>query len=666
MTLDVNTKANGSVQGRAESRPDDYGSMYGGVLSLILQTAGAADRFIPYSYFPAARDAQLRRFWKQETMMAGGVFSITSRVASLDSDILSDLPRKKRYAQDLFAEAEFGQGYRVLSEKLIQDFLTQDNGGFIELVGRGRPDKPMIGPVTSFNHMDSAQCYRTYNKEYPVIYSNPQTGNIHKMHTTRVTSLSQLTAPDELARGMGFCAVSRALQAAQYIRAVQVFKDEKVSGRFTRAIGYGRGFNREHLKNALEVNEITGKAAGYMMYRGIPFIIPPGTGIADVELKLLDLASLGDGFNYMDEITVYVYMLALAFGTDARDFWPATASGATKGDATVQNMKARGKALADIIQKLEFILTRRILRTISPTLEFKYDFVDDDADEQQALIHEKRVNTISAAKSAGFITAEEGRAQLIANGVLIESALQVAPDLTQEAAPSNESDAQETLDAGDVGDDGALIQRESKASRIVRWMATQKAIQASRIDFESGVEDLLLEVQKGNVTRVKFSYALRNLITVYSRKAFLDGLSDGGIADGEIEGDDATILNAHIRAQSQYVTALGDSMYGADGNLLAGYSGAGIEAKASLWFSNSIYPAYELGRYSADANGLYEWVLGAAEKHCLVCPKLAGQKHRLKHWHERGLIPKAGELPCNGGCKCSLVKTTGKSQGRFV
>lgn len=670
MTLDATIKANnGSVQGRAKPMPGDDGGIYGNVMQLLVNMSTAADRFIPPSYFPGARDMQLRRFWKHESIMAGGIYTMTSRVSSLDHDILSEQPRKKKEAQDLLKRCEFEQGFHVFTQKVVQDVLTQDNGAFVELVGRGRADRPLIGPVTDFHHIDSAQCYRTFNPEYPVLYQNPQDGTLHKLHKTRVAYFSQMTLPDEQARGIGFCAVSRALQIAQYIRDVMQYKAEKVGGRFTRALGYGKGFRKEDLKAALEINEQTGKAAGFLLYRGIPFILPPGGNmVGDVSLGMLDLASLGDGFVYQDEITTYVYILALAFGTDARDFWPATVSGATKGDAAVQNMKARGKGYADIIQALEFLITTRILQTLSKSLQFIFDFVDDEQDEQEARIHETRMRTISAAKRDGIITPEEARMQAIHFGILAEEALTANPTLTEQAAPANAGDAETTdaLDPNDVTDDGTLLNNESKAAKYARWRRTEKAIQSTRLNFESKVEDLLAQVQAGNVTRVKFSAALRGAITVACRQAYLDGLTDGGVGDGVLEAEDESILNSHIRAQSPYVTDLGAEMFGADGNRLANYTVAGISQKAALWFSNSVYPAYELGRFSADANGLYEWVLGAAEKHCDSCPQLAGQKHRLKHWHSRGLIPKAGILPCNGGCKCSLVRTTGRSQGGFI
>src|SRR6185369_6724414 len=97
----------------------------------------------------------------------------------------------------------------------------------------GRADKPLRGPVMQLAHLDSANCWRTFDPEFPVLYTNPYTGAYHKIHESRIMSGSSLTAPEELARGIGLCAVSRVYLYAQIARDIATFKHEKISGRFT-------------------------------------------------------------------------------------------------------------------------------------------------------------------------------------------------------------------------------------------------------------------------------------------------------------------------------------------------------------------------------------------------------------------------------------------------
>gem|GEM_PF-2095882 len=190
------------------------------------------------------------------------------------------------------------------------------------------------------------------------------------------------------------------------------------------------------------------------------------------------------------------------------------------------------------------------------------------------------------------------------------------------------------------------------------WLS-QKSIQSTRLNFESDFEDILAEGRNGGLNRRRFGTLVRAIIAKYGRRAYRDGLIDGGIEDGDMDTEDFQAVDAIIAQQSAYVTNFADKVF------KEGLSDAMAYGKPEMWFNKSLYPMYEAGLASADKNGLYEWVLGNAE-HCRTCLALNGQKHRMKEYVKRGLVPKSDKLECKGfKCACNLVRTTGRAKGRF-
>jgi hypothetical protein len=189
-----------------------------------------------------------------------------------------------------------------------------------------------------------------------------------------------------------------------------------------------------------------------------------------------------------------------------------------------------------------------------------------------------------------------------------------------------------------------------------------KALQATRLDFEVAFEDLLNAAREGGMSRRQFSIRLRNLLTVNGRKAFEDGLREGGV-EGEFSEDDEARYRALLADQSQYVRNLANTLFSEDG----GITDAQAANKPAMWFNKSIQPFYDAGRLSAQQNAMFEWVLGRTEQHCRTCLGLSGQRHRLKTFHKYDLVPKSRKLACGGWlCDCRLVRTALPARGRLT
>lgn len=187
-----------------------------------------------------------------------------------------------------------------------------------------------------------------------------------------------------------------------------------------------------------------------------------------------------------------------------------------------------------------------------------------------------------------------------------------------------------------------------------------KSIQAIRLDFEMRFDDVLAAIRDGGIdNRRRAGNILRQIIRVFGARAYRQGLVDGGVFDDPSDDEQAEI-NSLIAEQSKYVSNLTQVLIKEDG-----ITDAQARDKAAMWFNKSIQVFYAAGLLSANKNGLYEWVIGPTEESCRDCIRLNGQKHRLRHWKAR-YMPQDDKLSCRGfNCKCRLVPTTGKAQGKF-
>ena len=405
LDLDVNQQ---SFQSRAIQDPFGLGESATFADSFMFHLTQVVDEFPAWSIYPGRRDRDLRKFWKTEPTIAGAVYSSAAWGKGLENQLFGD-EEQNEFAEDLLRSADFGAGHRTLVEKTIIDYHTQDNGTFWEKVGAGDPLGPLIGAVRQINYLDPAQCLRTFDWEFPILYTNPITHDIHKIHHSRVVMRSSMTQPNELARGVGLSSLSRALQSVQTIKDIHVYRHEKVSGNFKRGVGFGKGITAKTLQRVLGDANVADESAGFTRFNGIPFVV----SVQGVELSILDLASLPDGFDLETDTTLYIYILALCFGVDAREFWPATQSGATKADASIQSQKARGKGKADLIRTVEGMFRE----CLPDGTNFTYDFNDDEHDQRVAVMDQVTVQTLSIAKRDEAITAREYRAIMLKNDI---------------------------------------------------------------------------------------------------------------------------------------------------------------------------------------------------------------------------------------------------------
>jgi hypothetical protein len=319
----------------------------------------------------------------------------------------------KAIQESLIELSDFGQGWNVSYGKGILDFLSQDNGCFWEIIGPGDPTGPIIGLPLGINHLDSGRVTRTRTPEYPIVYEDLK-GQKYKLHYTRVIEMASMPSADLRMNGVGFCGVSRAINTAQHLVDISTFEQEKLGSRPARALLVGSKIPTKDLALAFHMAAQQMDNESLSRFAKSVFI---GNPTQDINVDMIDLASLPDGFDKDASIKLGMACIALAFGVDLRELWPATITGATKADASIQHMKARGKAIGEILQRTTNQMEQKFL---PPYLKMVHDFTDDEEDAARASILNIRSQAYERLLANRALTERIAREKMLEDGSITE------------------------------------------------------------------------------------------------------------------------------------------------------------------------------------------------------------------------------------------------------
>jgi len=394
-----------------------------GVVSapILLRFATVADEIS--RWWSPNRDRQLREFWRTEPLLASAIFTVMSRQAAF-TWTLDGEPGPVKKAHDILTHADLGQGWLSFIEKGTEDLCTQDNGWFIEIIrpkGAG-PEAPPIGIA----HLDAGACTRTGDAEIPLVYRDRK-GIKHFLYWWQVIMMAEMPSPIQTMNGVGFCAVSRVLKAAQILRDIGTYKKEKVSSQPQRGLWFIQGIRRSIIDDALK------EAAEEEANRGLTRFVTPkiiATMDAGVPLNIheLDFASLPDGFDEETTLRWYIAQLAMGFGTDYQDFAPMPGQKlGTGAQAEVQARQARAKSSALFRKRLEFAINQYIL---PQSVDFKFVVVDPEEELENAKVAKLRAEARHIRIESGEIDIGEARQLALDDGDLSPEMME--RDITEE------------------------------------------------------------------------------------------------------------------------------------------------------------------------------------------------------------------------------------------
>lgn len=370
----------------------DFGS------SFTFFVASVADIMIPWGMNILSRDKQLREFYPTEPILASAVGGVVMRNAAFEWKIEGPKYTREAVTQMLHSAISGNTiGWMPFIEAVSTDLETQDNGAFIEII---RAEDDPASPVIGLGHLDAAMCKRTASIEYPVIYTDEK-NNLHKLTWYQVIPISDLPSPNVKMKGAGMCAVSRVLRMAQILKDLEVYKHEKISGRFARAIHFVGGASRK------DIEDIEHKSQEEADNRGLTrFIMPmiftsldPEKPVSHVEVPL---ASLPDHFDLDVELKWYIATIALGFGGDYQDFAPLPGGNlGTSTQSEILHRKSRGKGPAFFMNFIRDIFK---YRGIMPrNVEFGFYEQDLAADKERAQLSQIRATTRAMQMRSGEI-----------------------------------------------------------------------------------------------------------------------------------------------------------------------------------------------------------------------------------------------------------------------
>jgi len=366
-------------------------------------------------WWSKSRDVYLSRVWKRNNHLSIAVYNTQAKIVGIPFRIRAvneSIPEHNEQAQVvsylLSTASEFKKGFIAAYERFIEDLLTQDNGAFLEIIGDGSPDGPIIGSPLAVRHLDSSRCIRTGHPIYPVLYEDKD-GVLYKLHWTRVIEMAQMPSARTDMNGVGFCAISRAIEIAQTLMDMIRYKQERLGSRPHNQLLVGQGITGRQIMEALFKTAQEADSRGLQRYGRTTAI---GSERTDVSITKIDLNHL-DPFDEQTGTTLGMYAIASAFGMDADELWPVGGRGTSKGDANLRRMRSRGRLPSQITG---YIAMQFNLKFLPPHLRMEFDFKDDEEDQQRAIIRDIRGRNRERDLGTGSVNVRTARIAMLRDG----------------------------------------------------------------------------------------------------------------------------------------------------------------------------------------------------------------------------------------------------------
>lgn len=435
------------------------------------------------AYWSRWRDAWLREFVYRpgNDLLAGAISTVAAKVATTGWYFEGPERTANFYRRVLLEQMGFGAGWTFDIMQGVWDYLTQDAGWSEERIRLGDADR--AGAAIGFAHLDAARVYPTLDPEWPIRYNDvegdPTDANTFPLlHNSQVVRIVDSPTPNRLRRGVGFCAVSRALTTAHILMDIATYERERLSDLPPAGLLLINNLTRDQWLDLTKGYDVKQKQQGNRVWRDVmvAFGLDPALPL---KAELMSFRQVPEHFDKRETTEIAVYSFALAFRVDPRDLWPV--SSGTLGTATeaeVMHLKAKAKGPGLILTSIERALNDGF--SLPPSLTFTFDFQDTDEDEQAARIAESKAKFIGAlatppmGQAEGIITREEARAWLVRQSLFDEDELPALVAPTEQVAEDIE--AAKSLARLDMGprsrvySDGRVIRLER---RPVAWSGHQ-------------------------------------------------------------------------------------------------------------------------------------------------------------------------------------------------
>jgi hypothetical protein len=614
------------------------------------------------SPFGTKRLDQQLRAWSRNmwgSLWMGGRQKLAKTAASTPWIVKGN--RRVNAMQTLLQSAEWGGGWQYFIEMLVRDFTTYNIGAIVEIVGHGKTDKPLLGPPIGIKLLDPLRCWLTGIPDTPICYENfwidatgEQRTSFHFMHESRVHRIVDMPDSDERLLGIGESAFYRYIGHHYRQILINKYTVERLSDQPPAGFLVMGNVKQSDVTDATKLYEGNRATEGQTVWRNIQTLQSVDRN-SPIDVQFINFSNLPENFNFKEYMEVDVRIAALSLGIDPQDIWPLGGQLAgTAEQSRVLSEKSKGQSIGLIYKYIETMLNTKVL---PPSAEFEFK----PEDTETALKNAQRAQAwTTVAVDPGVPADQMERRQLLANTVdewrdvlTDQDGIVTLPDVDpKDESQQGEVQVEDTQDES-VDEDAAQAE-DTGNEQTKEYLSTRKR-------FISRVADALQAAQQRDISRTRFGIIMRGHLAREGRRAYMDGLSDGGVEVNVLEGEDKARFNAWMAEQSAFVTELGRSIYKRDAGVF--FDSA---RRADTWGNKSLNPLYQEALGVADKNGLYQWALGSTKEHCKTCRTADGQIHRMKEWIRAGVLPQGSRLICKGyQCKCTLTRVRGRARGRL-
>lgn len=366
-------------------------------------------------WWSRARDRELSQTWKESNHLSLAVYNSQAKIVGIPFEIVpldyssaDSLKEAEELTESIIMASEFGKGFDVCYSKFIEDLLTSDNGGFMEVIGDGPPDGPIEGKPIALRHLDSRHCTRTGDPIFPVLYTDV-TGKMYKLNWTRVIAVSQMPSSRRNMNGVGFCAVSRSVEIARTLVDILRYKQERLGSRPHNQMLVGKGITAKQIMLALRQVEDELSSKGLTKYAKTVAI---GSENPEIGIDKIDLNHF-EPFDESVSFNLGMYAIASAFGMDADELWPTGGGSANKVEANIRRMRTRGRLPAQITSELS---KQFKLKVLPKHLAVHFDFRDDEEDQQRAVVRDIRGRNRERDLGTGSVNVRVARLNMLKDG----------------------------------------------------------------------------------------------------------------------------------------------------------------------------------------------------------------------------------------------------------
>lgn len=328
------------------------------------------------AYGSAVRDSWLSMMWANEPMIAGAFSTWVEKAQTVNWKVIGGRNKARFYA-NLLHGADLGRGWTYHEGMCALDYLVCDKGQFEEL-GRQRKNAT-TGRVMGLQHIDSTRIVKMGNYGQYWRYF-PETGKPVDLKDENIIQINSMPQGRDRFRGLGYCAMSRLLDAKQLMLGYLTYYRQEVGDLPPELVVILNGISGTAVRDSLNKYKMDREQAGHGIYPKVWWLGSDNPS-NKVEMTIHNLTSPNKSFNYQTMIEWWIKIIALNTGEDVGEFWLVQHAGATKALQSIQHMKAKGKGVANYLQEKE----RRYNMDIMPFgVRFEYDNTDDEQDRNRA------------------------------------------------------------------------------------------------------------------------------------------------------------------------------------------------------------------------------------------------------------------------------------------